>query len=176
MREIISAVASIDDKNGLGRDNQMAWHIREDLLHFKELTKDKVVVIGSNTFDSMEFYYNRSGRKMPAKKYIVLTGDKERKTNRDNVDFAYSLEEAFASAHTFGEPEIFIAGGAYVFRETLGMVDRIYLTQVTGDYGCDTFFPDHSDFDEISSKEGEENGIKFSFKVLERKKSASNKT
>lgn len=169
MPERISAIASIDEKRGLGRDNQMAWHIKADLVHFKELTQERVVIIGSNTFDSMEYYYNKSGRPMPAKKYLVLTSDLERATKRENVSFVHSLDEALKLAGQIEDQEIFIAGGAFVYKETIGIVDRIYLTVVDGDFKCDAFFPDYSNFTEVASIENEENGIKFYFKILERK-------
>jgi dihydrofolate reductase len=165
---IISIVVSVDEKNGIGRENKMAWHIKADLVHFKKLTEGKIVIIGENTFKSMDYYYTKSGREMPAKLYIVLTPDEKLSSARKNITFVHSLEEALSKAKETGEGEIFIAGGAYVFKETVSLADRIYLTKVHASYDCDTFFPDYSEFKEISSEDAEENGTKFSFKVLEK--------
>ena len=90
---------------------------------------------------------------------------------KEGIVISNSLEDAINKAKKSENREIFIIGGAHVFREVLekGIVNRIYLTKVEGDFSCDTFFPDYSQFKKVVSEEtGESNGIKFRFINLER--------
>lgn len=164
----VSIIAAIDEKRGLGKDNKMMWHIKDDLVHLKNLTKDKIVVLGRKTYESMIFYYDKSGRPLPGKIYIVITRDQNYKPTRDNVIVANSLEEALSK---YPDDEIFITGGGEIFRQAMekNLVDRLYLTLVEGNYDADTFFPDYSMFDKIINRESrEENGIKFEYLDLEK--------
>lgn len=165
---MISIIAAIDEKRGLGKNNKMMWHIKDDLVHLKNLTKDKIVVLGRKTYESMIYYYDKSGRPLPGKIYIVITRDQNYIPTRENVVVANSLEEAISK---YPEDEIFITGGGEIFRQAMkkNLVDRLYLTLVEGNYDADTFFPDYSKFNKVIKRESkEENGIKFEYLDLER--------
>lgn len=170
----VSIIASIDEERGLGKDNKMAWHIKEDLIHLKNLTKDHVVILGRKTYQSMEWYYDKSGRPMPGKLYVVVTRDLNYKPTRENATVVHSLEEALRKAQgklNKEEDEVFINGGGQVFKEALekGLVDRLYLTVVEGDYNADAFFPDYSMFKKIISEvEGDPGEYKYKFLTLEK--------
>src|SRR3989344_1122073 len=149
MKPRISLIVAVDSINGIGK-------------------KGRIVILGRKTYESMVWYYDRSGRPMPAKLYIVITHDEEHKTARENVKTAHSLDEALENGQ---DEEVFILGGAQIFQQAIdmGIVDRLYLTQVEGDFNCDTFFPDYSEFKKVlSEKNGEENVIKYKFLVLEK--------
>jgi len=164
----VSIIAAMDEKRGIGKDNKIPWHIREDLIKLKRLTKDHVVILGRKTYDSMVFYYNRSGKPMPGKLYIVVTHDTGYKPARDNAITVRSVEEGIEKAKQ-DQNEIFIIGGQSIFEQTIGIADKLYLTIVEGDYSCDTFFPDYSAFKKVvfeEAKEGE--GHKYKFLELER--------
>lgn len=166
---LISIVAAMDEKRGIGKDNKIPWHIKEDLIHLRDLTKNHVVIMGRKTYDSMAWYYDKSGREMPGKLYIIVTHDPSFKSNRSNVFSATSLEEALSKVKN--EEEIFINGGGQIFKEAIekGLVDRLYLTIVDGDYKCDAFFPDHSNFTKVVSEEDQDNGeYKFKYLIVER--------
>jgi dihydrofolate reductase len=189
----ISIIAAIDDKRGIGKNNKIPWHLKDDLIKLKRLTKDHVVVLGRKTYDSMVWYYNKSGKQMPGKLYIVITHDKGYKPTRENAAVTYSLEEAisFARSHLaklssvipnlignldsrfrgkdYKESEIFIIGGAQIFQQALPLADKLYLTIVEGDFNCDTFFPDYSAFRKVVSEESKESeGYKYRFLEVER--------
>ncbi|OGH19234.1 MAG: hypothetical protein A3D74_05030 [Candidatus Levybacteria bacterium RIFCSPHIGHO2_02_FULL_37_13] len=190
----ISIIAAMDEKRGIGKDNKIPWHIKEDLVHLKSLTKDHVVILGRKSYESMVWYYNKSGNPMPGKLYIIVTRDKNYKPERESSQAAYSLDEAFnfARSHPFGsepqavrgseEPsgsrrgrrlarldEIFVIGGQSIFEQTIGMADKLYLTIVEGDYNCDTFFPRFSEFKKIIFEEKKEGkGYKYKFLELEK--------
>ncbi len=172
----ISIIVAMDEKRGIGKDNKIPWHIREDLIKLKTLTKDHVVILGRKTYDSMVWYYNKSGKQMPGKLYIVVTRRsllREGDSLRTNVTVANSLEEALSFARgrlaKLEEKEIFIIGGGQIYQQALSFADKLYLTIVEGDYNCDTFFPDYSAFKKNIHQESKESeGYKYKFLELEK--------
>lgn len=168
MKPRISIIVAIDEKRGIGKADRIPWHIREDLIRLKNLTKNKVVILGRKSYESMAGYYDRSGRPMPARLYLVITRDQDYKPVRENAKSAHSIEDAITG---LAEEEVFIIGGAQIFQKAIdmGVVDRLYLTKVEGDFGCDTFFPDYAVFKNVlKEEEGEENGIKYKLIDLEK--------
>jgi dihydrofolate reductase len=189
----------MDRKRGIGKNNKIPWHIKEDLIKLKNLTKDHVVILGRKTYDSMVWYYNKSGKEMPGKLYIVITRDKSYKPTRYNAEVADSLEGALKiakekhlrgarSCHLGGgearyrlasgeawtstpprwslgrEKEVFIIGGGQIFQQALRLANKLYLTIVRGDFNCDTFFPDYSEFKKVIHEESNEGeGYKYKF-------------
>jgi dihydrofolate reductase len=136
------------------------WHIPEDFKHFKELTSGHAIVMGENTYRSI-------GRPLPNRTNIVLS---------QTPDFApggivvvRSIEEAIDRAKEVEQEEIFIIGGASIYRQFIPMADRLYLTLVEGEYDADTFFPEYDEFTKVLSEESVDNGTHtFSFVTLER--------
>lgn len=94
----ISIIVAMDEKRGIGKENRIPWHIKEDLIKLKDLTRDHVVILGRKTYDSMVWYYNKSGKPMPGKLYIVVTHDKNYKPIRQNSTVVHSVEEALEIA------------------------------------------------------------------------------
>jgi dihydrofolate reductase len=166
---IISIVAAMDKLGGIGKDDRIPWHIRKDLIRLRNMTFDHLVILGRNSYDSMAGYYDKSGRPMPAKEYIVISKDKNFKSKRDNTFTANSIEAALDRVKKSGEKEVFVIGGASIYKQLIKFTDRLYLTVVEGVFDCDTFFPDYSDFKKItSSVKDSENGIGFVYKILEK--------
>lgn len=155
---MISAIARKD--RAIGFQNALLWHIPEDFKHFKETTSGHAVIMGENTYTSI-------GRPLPNRTNIILS---------INPDFApegcvvvHSIEEALAKAKEVEQEEIFIIGGASIYRQFLPYADRLYLTLVEGDFEADTFFPDYSEFTkEVSRKECENGTFRFTFVILEK--------
>ena len=94
----VSIIVAMDEKRGIGKENKIPWHIKEDLVHLKSLTLGHVVILGRKSYESMVFYYNRSGNPMPGKLYLVVTRDKNYKPARENAMVAHSLEKALSLA------------------------------------------------------------------------------
>jgi len=181
----VSIIAAMDQKRGIGKDNKIPWHIKEDLVHLKGLTKDHVVILGRKSYDSMVFYYNRTGNPMPGKLYIVVTHDKNYKPARENAIIAHSLEEALSLARgrlARLDDEVFVIGGAQIFQQAISIADKLYLTVVEarldsppesparrGEFDADTFFPDYSEFKKVISEEKRESdGYQYKFLELEK--------
>lgn len=126
---IVAAVA----RNGvIGDAGRLPWRIPEDLARFKEMTMGQTLVMGRETFESI-------GRPLPGRTTIVLT--RRCDWSHDGVEVAGSLDEALAIAAAAGQ-DVFIAGGAEVYRAGLEVADRMELTEVDAEPDGDTFFPE----------------------------------
>ena len=127
---LIVAVA----KNGvIGNNNQLIWHLPNDLKQFKRLTTGHCIIMGRKTFDSI-------GKPLPNRTSIIISR---------NLDFQIqgcitvsSLENAILEAKKIETEETFIIGGAEIYRLALPTVDKVYLTEVHHAYEGDTFFPE----------------------------------
>ena len=161
---LISLIAAVDRRGGIGRDNRLHWHLTDDLKHFRRLTMGHHVLMGRKTYQS-------AGGVMPGRKLIVLSRDLS--FQPVDAQVAGSLEAGIQLAETAGEPELFVIGGAEVFRQALPLVQRLHLTRVHADAGADVFFPP-LDMDEWQIKEqtefpaGPKNDYPFTILLLEK--------
>lgn len=161
---MISIIAAIDSKRGIGKNNKLLFKIPQDFERMKKLTMGHPIIMGRKTFESI-------GRVLPGRTNIIITRDLAFQGVSLEGYVVGSLEEALRQAQGKpGSEEIFIFGGGQIFKEAIekDLVDRLYLTVVEGDFGADTFFPDYSEFKEIS-REDREDG-KFKYKLIELEK------
>ena len=128
----ISLIAAVAENRAIGKDNQMLWHIPEDLEYFRRTTKGHPVIMGRNTFESI-------GQALPGRTNIIITRDKSYQAKDCLV--VNSLEKALKQANksSGGDKEIFIGGGGQIYKQTLPMADRLYLTIVKGNFEANTF-------------------------------------
>lgn len=164
---MISIIAAIDEKRGLGKNNQLLFRIHGDMKRLKEITTGHPLVMGRKTFESI-------GRKLPERTHIVITHDPSSlQTLSYQPDVVVgSLEEGIEEAKKAqGSEEIFVFGGGQIFKEAIekNLVDRFYLTVVKGEYDADVFFPDYSMFTKVLKQEDhEEDGYSYTFLDLEK--------
>lgn len=165
---MISIIVAMDSMRGIGKGNELLFKIPADFERMKRLTAGHPIIMGRKTFESI-------GRVLPGRTNIVVTKNSnfnlasQGETLRGYV--ARSLEEAIESAKDDpGSEEIFIFGGGQIFKEALekGLVDKLYLTIVEGDYGADTFFPEYPGFKIVKEEERQEGDYKFKFVTLSR--------
>ena len=149
----ISLIAALSENGVIGERNMIPWHIKDDLLHFKKLTLNHTVIMGRTTFESLLSYYKKSGKPLPDRNHIVVTRDTSFTVNLPKCYVKYSIEEALAYAKTIEREEVFISGGASIFKQTIGMADRLHLTIVHKKFEGDTHFPDYSDFTRVVGEE-----------------------
>ncbi|MFQ3340839.1 MAG: dihydrofolate reductase [Flavobacteriaceae bacterium] len=126
----ITLIAAASDNNALGKDNQLIWHISDDLKRFKKLTQGHSVIMGRKTFESMP-------KALPKRTNIILTRNKDYKALDALV--AHTIEEALAFAK--GDQQPFIIGGGEIYNLFLSAAHSIELTRVHGDFDADAFFP-----------------------------------
>ena len=126
---IISLIAAVDENLGLGNNNELLCYLPADLRHFKSLTIDKTVIMGKNTYDSI-------GKPLPQRQNIILT---RKKIAIEGALVADSFEKALSLVDK--QDEVMVIGGALVYRETIALADKIYLTKIHHQFAADVFFP-----------------------------------
>lgn len=136
---IISAVVVVDQNNGIGNNNQLLVHFPADLKRFKSITTGHSIIMGRKTFESM-------GRALPNRRNIVVS--RQAGLMLPGAEITSSIENAVALCEA--EQEVFIIGGAEIFKQALPLLSRIYLTRIHKSFQADTFFP------EISSQQWKE--------------------
>lgn len=162
---MLSLIAALASNRAIGKDNALLWHLPEDLRHFRETTRGKPVIMGRKTWESLPEPF----RPLPGRHNIVVSRDPAYQAN--GATLAGSLADAVRQA--LDADEVFIIGGAQLYREALPLADRLYLTEIAQDFDGDVFFPDFSphDWQEISRQPGEaSSGLRFAFVVYQRKK------
>ncbi len=130
---ITSIIVAMDKEHGIGQNDALPWagRIPRDMKHFKEMTTGRTVIMGRRTFESI-------GKMLPNRMNIVLTRD--RTWRAPGVWRVFTLTDAFALAQKESD-EVFIIGGAELFREAMPFANHLYITEIDGMFACDTFFP-----------------------------------
>ncbi len=155
----LSMIAAVGKGNELGKNNGLIWNIPNDLKFFKEKTIGKTVVMGANTFHSI-------GKPLPQRKNIVITHQ-----NIDKVSIYKSIRE-FLIDYKNKTEEVFIIGGASIYKEFIDYVSTIYLTEIdASDKEADTYFPEFNKqlYEKIILDKNEENGIKYTHTMYKKK-------
>ena len=133
----VALIVAVSQNNVIGRDNQLPWHLPEDLQYFKSITMGKPILMGRKTYDSI-------GRPLPGRTNIVITRDPN--WTAEGVEVVNSLEAAMTAGaeacNAAESDEIMVIGGAQIYRDCLPMADKLYLTKVDADIQGDAFFPD----------------------------------
>lgn len=158
---MISMIAAMDEQRVIGHQNTMPWHLPAELQYFKTTTMGHTVVMGRKTFESI-------GRPLPGRRNVVLT--RQRDWQAVGVDVIHAVEELAVQE---GE-ELFIIGGAELYRTMMPRADRLYVTRIQASFEGDAFFPeiDPAIWESVSEKPGivdEKNQYPHTFFVFERR-------
>lgn len=189
----LSAIVAVAKNYAIGKDNDMIWHLPEDLKHFKRTTLGKPILMGRKSYESLgkplpgrpNIVVSRSYHELPAPNPTSIFKDMKPASTDDipkinTGPFLYpSLGEGIAAmremAAEMNMDEIFITGGGQIYAETLPYTERLYITVLDRDYDGDTFFPEFN-WDEwnITSEEKmpadpTKDRPSFTFFTLERK-------
>lgn len=163
----LSIIVAIGKRGQIGKENRLLWHIPEDLKNFKNLTLNHHIIMGRKTFESI-------GKPLPNRISVVVSRSNFK---QDGVIVCKNIEEAIEFCKNSGDEEAFIIGGGEIYKQTIDLVDRIYLTKVYYNEDADIFFPhlrtpDWFILEEINHKEIiQEDGKKipaWQFCILER--------
>ena len=156
---MISIIAAIGKNNELGLNNDLIWHLPNDLKYFKETTLNQTIVMGYNTFVSL-------GRVLPKRKHVVLSLEKVRLPDEiiqfNNID---DLKKYIK------DKDVFIIGGASMYKQFIDKADKLYLTEIEDTHEADVFFPnfDKKLFNKKIVGTNNDNGINYTFTLYERK-------
>lgn len=130
----ISIIVAVAENGVIGRGGQLPWRLSADLRRFKRLTMGHTIVMGRRTWESI-------GRQLPGRRMIVVSRQPGYRVEIAGVATASSFDEALRLAADASEDEVFIIGGAELYREALAHADRLYLTRVHAEVAGDTQFP-----------------------------------
>jgi dihydrofolate reductase len=144
---IISMIAAVAKNGVIGKNNDLPWHLPDDMKFFMLTTQDHYVIMGRKNYESLPVKY----RPLPRRTNIIIT----RQSNFQAPDciIVHTLQEALAIPQVKGEAEVFVIGGAEIFHLGLPYAHRLYITEIDAVIEGDTYFPtlDKKDWKEISS-------------------------
>ncbi len=156
---MISLIVAHDKNRVIGLNNKLPWHLPGDLKYFKEMTMDKPIIMGRKTFESI-------GKPLPGRRNIVVTRNTGYRAN--DIETATSLEDALKIAGDV--PEIMIIGGEQIFKESMAIADRLYVTEIDHEFQGDTYFPEYANWRQVSCEEAETapDGYTFRYCIYEK--------
>ena len=155
---MIKLIWAMDKFNLIGKDNKIPWHIKEDLVYFKEKTKGQTVLMGLNTYYSLKGYYKT--RPLPYGKIYVASLDDV------TLDDAEVVKDCVEFLKNYND-DIFVCGGATIYKLSLPLADMLYVSIIKGNYSGDAYFPtvDFSNYELVSRDDQE----RVTFDVYKRK-------
>ena len=159
----ISIIVAIAENFAIGKNNDLLFHLPNDLKHFKQITSGHTIIMGRNTLLSLPKW------PLPNRRHIIIT-DK-----RDDIfpgcETVFSIEEAIEKVKN--EEEAFVIGGGMIYRQFFPVAGKLYLTLVHKPFDADVFFPEinYSEWNENSREDFHDgkNDFKYSYLNLERK-------
>lgn len=162
---MLSFIVAMDEKRVIGKDNDLPWHIPNDLKFFKEKTTGHTIIMGRKTFDSL-------GRVLPNRKHVVLTRTKQ--AYPDGVVVVHTIDDIITYHQEHADEELFIIGGGNLFTQLLPHADRLYITEIHESFEGDVFFPaiNKNEWEEksrIKGEQDEKNNYEYDFVQYDRK-------
>lgn len=161
----LSLIVAIAKNGVIGIDNTLPWHLPEDLKRFKALTMGHHIIMGRKTYDSL-------GRLLPGRTTVIVTRNHEYKV--EGALIAHSLQSALALCKD--DDEVFLIGGAELYKAGFDMADKLYITEIDLDVAGDAHFPEisYAQFREVSREPNiSEKGLKFSYVTYQRERRSS---
>ncbi|WP_299890142.1 dihydrofolate reductase [uncultured Lacinutrix sp.] len=160
----LTMIVAAGENNEIGKDNDLIWHLRDDLKRFKALTSGHHIIMGRKTFESFP-------KPLPNRTHIVISRQKDYQVP-EGVIVVNSLEAAIEKAKNDSQP--FIIGGGEIYKQAMPLANKIELTRVHSTFDADTFFPevDKSIWKETANTfhtKDENHEYEFSFLTFERK-------
>ena len=164
---VISLIAALTQNLVIGKNNDLPWHLPDDMKYFMQTTKQHHVVMGRKNYESIPEKF----KPLPNRSNIVVS--RQTDFNAPNCIVVDSLEKAIAIARENNEQELFIIGGAEVYKLAMPLADRLYLTEIQTILQGDTYFPvfDKKNWKEISRNHhpvDERHLFRFDFVVYEK--------
>lgn len=156
----LSIIVAVANNNVIGQDNTLPWHLPEDLKRFKALTMGHHIIMGRKTYESL-------GRLLPGRTTVIVTRNKAYQV--EGAIVKHSLDAAVRACED--DDEVFLIGGAELYKIGLENADKLYLTEVHADFDGDAFLPkiDFTQWKETSREQLEsKNGFAFSYVTYHR--------
>lgn len=159
---MLSIIVAMSQNRVIGLNNQLPWHLSEDLKNFKKITMGHTIVMGRKTFDSI-------AKALPGRTNVILTSDPS--YHAEGIQVIHNFDALVKLGKT--EEEVFIIGGAKVYEQSLKYVNNIYMTLIKKDFTGDAFFPEIDFVKKFKIVEESEvfiskNGLPYQFIVAQR--------
>lgn len=132
---IISLIAAVAENNVIGKDNTLPWHLPTDMKYFRDTTMGHCVIMGRKNYDSIPLKY----RPLDGRTNIVVTRQKD--FIAEDCVVVNSMERALEVAREENETEVFIIGGADIYKQTIDIAEKVYYTKIHHTFEGDAFFP-----------------------------------
>ena len=165
---ILSIIVAVSENHVIGKDNGLIWHLPADMKFFKEKTKGHAIITGRKNYESIPEKF----RPLPERTNIVVT--RQLDYNAKGAIVVSSIDEAIEYVRThFTNQEVFIIGGAEIYKQTLAICQKVYLTRIHHTFQGDAFFPELSLTEwqlktQLSNSADEKNKYPFTFETWER--------
>lgn len=161
---MLSLIVAIANNNVIGKNNELIWHLPDDLRRFKQITKEHTIIMGRKTFESL-------GRILPKRKHIVLCKSGKLEVNDDRIEVIKDISEL--DKYIEDDKEHFVIGGATIYKLLLDKVKKMYITRIYEDFEGDAFFPQFDEkewkvVEKIKGPRDEENPYDYEYIVYER--------
>src|SRR5690625_3501891 len=160
---MISMIIAMDENRVIGYNNDLPWHLPNDLKHFKKVTTGNTIVMGRKTYESI-------GRALPNRKNIIMTRDKTFKAEGCITVNSWDELKPY-----FNDNDVFIIGGAQLIEQFLPFIERLYITVIHHNFPGDTYLPkiDLNEWILVRKEEGivdDKNKYPHTFYVYDRKR------
>lgn len=132
---MLSIIVAKAKNNAIGKDNQLLWHLPEDLKRFKKYTTGHNIIMGRKTFESL-------GRVLPNRHHIVLCNDMEMNIDDENVEILEDI--SMLEKYINSDEENFVIGGATMYKLLMPKCKKMYITEIDRDFNGDVYFPEIS--------------------------------
>jgi dihydrofolate reductase len=152
---MINIIVAMSKNRVIGDSNTLIWHLPEDLKRFKQLTTGNTIIMGRKTYESI-------GRPLPNRRSIIITRDLNYFV--EDCEVVNSLEEALLLSNN----DCFIIGGGEIYKQSINIADKLYLTLIDKEFEGDTVFPEIENWLEVSSEDFNNDEFKYSFIEYER--------
>jgi dihydrofolate reductase len=163
---ILSQISAMAKNRVIGINNSLPWEIPEDMKFFRSKTKGHVMIMGRKTFESL-------GTPLPGRFHIIITRQKDYRYEHPQVRVVGTVNDAVVFAKTLlpqWPEEVFIIGGGEIYKESLPVTNKIYLTIIEKEFDGDAYYPELPNcFQLIEKKEVADSAIPFSFTTWERR-------
>ncbi|MES2647576.1 MAG: dihydrofolate reductase [Bacteroidota bacterium] len=161
---MISLIVAASTNNAIGKNNQLLWHLPADMKFFKNTTWALPVIMGRKTYEAL-------GKPLSGRFNIVITNNSD--FNVEGVEIAGNLNDAIAAAEVMKSNEVMIIGGGQVYKESLPIANRVYLTRVHAILEGDTYFPELNKTEwklvsEHNVEKDEKHAYAFTFEIWDR--------
>lgn len=161
---MLSFIVAMDENRVIGKDNDLPWHLPNDLQFFKQKTSGNTIIMGRKTFDSL-------GRVLPNRKHVVLTRTKQKYP--EEVEVVHTIDDIIEYTNKHHREELFVIGGGNLFTQLLPYADRLYITEIHESFDGDVYFPmingnEWKEVSRIKGKQDEKNIYNYDYVTYER--------